>query len=178
MTEETETVPDELVQYWPSEIQAQLLSAITEFLPTSEYLTKLRPVECSDVVISGSRVLGGYKPTSDIDVVAYVKDYMPPVLPGRSYFRHREVIKFMNVKADVWLRCINDKELGVFPGHPDAPTVLGWRLPYYSLVTKRVEQVYPAEIESYFQFMYPMKPGMESGLRRWDKLITHITLPF
>jgi predicted nucleotidyltransferase len=178
MTEEIETIPDDLVQNWPEEIQEQLLQAITEFLPTSQYMIKKKPVECEDIVISGSRVLGGYRPTSDIDAVAYISNYTPPQLPGRAYFRHRDVMRFRNVKVDVWLRCPDDKVLGIFPGHPDAPTEAGWRLPYYSLMTKSVEQVYPDEIESYFQFMYPMKPGMASDLRRWEKLITQIRLPF
>ena len=173
-----ETIPDDLVQNWPEEVQGQLLAAIIEFLAASQYLPKGKRAEYSDVVISGSRVLGGFRPTSDIDAVVYLTDYNPPKLPGRNYFRHREVMRFMNVKVDVWLRCSDDKSLGIFPGHPDAPTESGWRLPYYSLLTKTVEQIYPDEIESYFQFMYPMKPGLESGLRRWDKLIAQIKLPF
>ena len=178
MTDEIIPVPDDLVQNWPVETQDQLLAVINTLLAQSAFLTDCQPVNCSDIVICGSRVLGGYKQSSDMDAVAYINGYTPPSLPGRAYFRHREVTKFLNVKVDVWLRHANDKGVGIFPGHPDAPTELGWRLPYYSLLTHKVDQVLPTEIESYFNFMYPMKPGIASAERRWDKLITDINLPF
>jgi hypothetical protein len=176
MTEEI--VPDDLVQNWPLSTQALLVAAINDLLTKSPYLTKMKPLECEDIVVCGSRVHGGYKLDSDMDAVAYIKNYTPPKLPGRDYFRHREILKFMNIKVDVWLRCPDDIALGIFPGHPDAPSELGWRLPYYSLITHNLMSVIPSEIESYFQFMYPMKPGMASGDRRWEKLISEIKLPF
>ena len=180
MTEETPIipVPDDLIQSWPLDVRAELLAIINQHLATTDYLTAMQPISCSDIVICGSRVLGGYTLSSDLDVVAYINDYQPPQIPGRSYFRHRIVIKFRNLKVDLWLRCNDDKQLGIFPGHPDAPTNLGWRLPYYSLITETVYQVLPEEIEDYYRFMFSMKPRLASGQRRWDKLIIPITLPF
>jgi predicted nucleotidyltransferase len=180
MTEETTIipVPDDLIQNWPTDVCDELITAINQSLATTSYLANKQPVTCGDVVVCGSRVCGGYTPTSDLDVVAYINDYVPPELPGRSYYRHRLVVKFRNLKMDLWLRCNDDKELGIFPGHPDAPTPLGWRLPYYSLVNKTVNQVYADEIEDYLRFMYSMKPRLNSPERRWDKLIVPIALPF
>ena len=178
MTDTTQIVPDALVKDWPVETQDALLAAVNDLLAKSPYLLDMQPVECVDVAVGGSRVMGGYKLTSDIDVVAYIKNYVPPTVPGRNYFRHREKTKFLNVKVDVWLKCPDDNVLGIFPGHPDAPTEMGWRLPYYSLMTHTATPINPCEIESYFQFMYPMKPSMAAGDRRWDKLITDVKLPF
>lgn len=171
-------IPDDLIQHWPEELHAELLAAITAALAQTNYLANQQPVECDDIVVCGSRVYGGYSTDSDLDVVAYIRDYTPPQLPGRSYYRHRFVGRFRHLKIDVWLRCMQDKELGIFPGHPDAPTPLGWRLPYYSLISKTVNQVYADEIEDYFQFMYSMKPKLHSPQRRWDKIIVPVKLPF
>ena len=178
MTDEITPVPDDLVQNWPVETQGQLLAAINTLLDQSGFLTDCHPVVCSDIVICGSRAHGGYKHGSDIDTIAYINTYTPPNIPGRPRFRHREVIQFQNVKVDVWLKSTKDMGVGTFPSHPDAPNELGWRLPYYSLITRTLEQVYPDELEGYLNFMYPLKPSMASAERRWDKLIAPITLPF
>jgi len=178
MTDEIIPVPDDLVQNWPTETQDQLLAVINTLLEQSGFLTDCQPVVCSEIGICGSRVHGGYKQSSDMDAVAYINNYTPPTIPGRLYFRHREITTFQNVKVDVWLKSSDDKGIGTFPKHPDAPSELGWRLPYYSLITHTLEQVYPDEIEGYLNFMYPMKPSMSSAERRWDKLIVPINLPF
>ena len=178
MTDETETVPDDLIQNWPTDLQDQLLASVKTLLETSPYLMDMQPLEYSDIVIGGSRVVGGYRLTSDIDAIAYIKNYVPPTLPGRTYFRHRQVTQFLNVKMDVWIKPPEDINLGLFPGHPDAPTEQGWRTPHYSLMTNSLEMIYPEEIEAYYQFMYPMKPGIQSSDRRWDKLIADVKLPF
>jgi len=178
MTDEINPLPDDLIQNWPADLQVQLLDMINTLLAQSGFLTNCQPVVCSDVVVCGSRVYGGYKRGSDIDTVAYINNYTPPTVPGRLHFRHRQVGRFQNVNVDVWLKSTNDKGMGTFPGHPDAPSKLGWRLPYYSLTTRTLEQVHPDELQGFLNFMYPLKPSLASAERRWDKLVTPITLPF
>ncbi len=170
------TVPDELIQNWPAEIHAQLVEAVNALLATTPYLSK-QQVQCSDIIACGSRVLGGYKENSDIDVVAYLDNYIPPTVPGRAYFRYRAVTMFEDLRVDVWLRRSEDRQLGIFPGHPDAPTPLGWRLPYYSLINKQLDQLNREEIQHYLYFRHAINPLWIVPDRRWEKLIVDVQLP-
>jgi hypothetical protein len=54
-----------LIQKWTESDKHTLLKSIIENID----------VEFEDIVVFGSRVFGGFKPTSDIDVVVYTKDY-------------------------------------------------------------------------------------------------------
>lgn len=117
-----------------------------------------------DIQVVGSRVFGGWREWSDIDVWLYVEETLPD---GTRYDMRPKSPQYEGgVQIDIKVATkLPDgaRTRRVYSGHPEAPHEDGWLLPVYSLMTNELLDGHDNDLDSYVQsdFKKDLKQGIQ-----------------
>lgn len=92
-----------------------------------------------DIQVVGSRVFGGWREYSDIDIWAYVEETLPDGTPVDLRAKSPHYYKNVQIDIKVATKLPNgERTRRVYKGHGEKPHEDGWLLPVYSLTTNEL----------------------------------------